>query len=220
MPRVVVVSPPFRSHAAPLSVLAGALRERGADVVFACTEAFEDLAVGAGLRFVRLAVTRKANTGVAETTAQDPTEAGRLTEFLDATRQGSIAALATQARHRRADMLAEPEAVLARLRALDEHTRPDWYVVDQLAYCATLALHCLRARYATYCPGHPTYVPGAPTSSSVSLTTGRRRCAPILRSCPGSKTPHGTTTAPSPPCSSRSGSALLPGPRVRASRSR
>ncbi|MER7758690.1 glycosyltransferase [Streptomyces sp. NPDC097619] len=162
MPRVVIISPPFRSHAAPLSVLAAALRERGANVFFACTEAFEDLAVETGTRFVPLAVTRNANTGIAETTAQERGEALRLAEFLDATRRGAVPALVLQARHRRADMLAEPEAVLARLRELDARVRPDWYLVDQLAYSATLGLHCLRARYATYCPGHPTYVPAAP----------------------------------------------------------
>ncbi|MEU5046203.1 glycosyltransferase [Streptomyces griseorubiginosus] len=162
MPRVVVVSPPFLSHAQPLAVLAGALRERGADVHFACAPAFEHLARRAGTGFVPLSVTRNANTGVAEATRQDAREAERLREFLDATREGAVAALLAQARHRRADMLADPEAVLEALRTTHRRLRPDWYVVDQLSYPVTLALHCLGVPYATFCPGHPSYVLSGP----------------------------------------------------------
>ncbi|MFI9830881.1 glycosyltransferase [Streptomyces sp. NPDC051913] len=162
MPRVVVVSPPFLSHAQPLSVLAGALRERGAEVHFACAPAFEHLARREGTGFVPLSVTRNANTGVAEATRQDAREAERLREFLDATREGAVAALLAQARHRRADMLADPEGVLDALRTTDRRLRPDWYVVDQLSYPVTLALHCLDLPYATFCPGHPSYVLSGP----------------------------------------------------------
>ncbi|MEW2558856.1 glycosyltransferase [Streptomyces griseorubiginosus] len=162
MPRVVVVSPPFLSHAQPLAVLAGALRERGADVHFACAPPFEHLARRAGTGFVALSVTRNANTGVAEATQQDAREAERLREFLDATREGAVAALLAQARHRRADMLADPEGVLEALRTTDRRLRPDWYVVDQLSYPVTLALHCLGVPYATFCPGHPSYVLSGP----------------------------------------------------------
>ncbi|MFJ9118821.1 glycosyltransferase [Streptomyces sp. NPDC102394] len=162
MPRVVVVSPPFMSHARPLSVLAGALRLRGADVYFACAPAFEHLAREAGVGFEPLSVTRNANTGVAEATEQDAQEAARLAEFLDATREGAVSALLAQARHRRADMLADPDGVLDALRSADRRLRPDWYVVDQLSYPVTLALHCLGLPYATFCPGHPSYVLNGP----------------------------------------------------------
>ncbi|MGX1372865.1 UDP:flavonoid glycosyltransferase YjiC (YdhE family) [Streptomyces canus] len=162
MPRVVVVSPPFLSHAQPLAVLAGALRERGAEVHFACGPAFEHLARRAGTPFVPLLVSRNANTGVAEATRQDAREAERLREFLDATREGAVPALLAQARHRRADMLADPEGVLEALRTTDRRLRPDWYVVDQLSYPVTLALHCLGLPYATFCPGHPSYVLSGP----------------------------------------------------------
>lgn len=160
-PRVVVVSPPFASHAQPLSVLAGALAREGADVVFASGPSFEDFADRAGVAFVPLTVTRNANTGVARSTRQAPEEAERLEEFLDSTRRGPVSALLTQARHRGRDMLSDPEGTLVALRALDARLRPDWYVVDQLSYPVTLALHCLGLRYATFCPGHPTYVPGS-----------------------------------------------------------
>ncbi|WP_406377511.1 glycosyltransferase [Streptomyces sp. NBC_00197] len=162
MPRIVVVSPPFMSHARPLSVLASALRASGADVRFACTPDFAHLAGEAGVGFEPLAVSRNANTGVAEATRQDAEETARLGEFLDATRDGAVAALLTQARHRRKDMLADPEGVFADLRSLDARLRPDWYLVDQLSYPVTLALHCLGAPYATFCPGHPGYVLSGP----------------------------------------------------------
>lgn len=162
MARIVVVSPPFQSHARPLSVLAGALRRAGDEVHFACAPAFEEPAREAGVRFVPLTVTRNANTGIAEATEQEAAEAARLTEFLDATRTGAVPALLAQARHRGADMLADPERILAELRDLHDRLRPDWYLVDQLSYPVTLALHCLGLPYATYCPGHPGYLPAGP----------------------------------------------------------
>ncbi|MGC4987038.1 glycosyltransferase [Streptomyces sp. DT193] len=162
MPRILVVSPPFLSHARPLAELGRALRENGAEVWFACTPPFEQLARNAAAHFVPLAVTRNANTGVAEATRQDAEEAARLVEFLEATRQGPLRTLVTQARHRRSDMLADPDGVLDELAALDARLRPDWYLVDQLSYPVTLALHCLGVPYATFCPGHPSYVLSGP----------------------------------------------------------
>ncbi|MFJ9344532.1 glycosyltransferase [Streptomyces sp. NPDC101733] len=162
MPRVTLIAPPFHSHAAPLSVLAGELRAAGAEVTFACAEAFAPLAEAAGVDFTPLTVTRNANTGIARRTVQGRDEAGRLEEFLHATRAGAVPALLVQARHRGADMLAEPERVLADLRALHARRPADWYVVDQLSYAVTLALHCLDLPYATFCPGHPSYLPAAP----------------------------------------------------------
>ncbi|MFD0275287.1 glycosyltransferase [Kitasatospora sp. NPDC127111] len=162
MPRVVVVSPPFRSHAAPLSVLGAALRDAGADVTLACAPAFADLARDHGLGFAELTVTRNANHGIAERTLRAGREAERLREFLDATRDGAVAALLTQARHRRDDLLADPDRILAEIRDLDRRARPDWYLVDQLSYPVTLAMHCLDLPYATFCPGHPSYLPAGP----------------------------------------------------------
>lgn len=162
MPRVTVIAPPFHSHAAPLSVLAGELRTAGAEVTFACAEAFAPLAEAAGVDFTPLTVTRNANTGIARSTVQGQAESRRLEEFLDATLAGAVPALLVQARHRRVDMLAEPARVLEDLRSLHARRPADWYVVDQLSYSVTLALHCLDLPYATFCPGHPSYLPAAP----------------------------------------------------------
>ncbi|MGW1771295.1 glycosyltransferase [Streptomyces sp. NPDC002104] len=164
MPRVTVIAPPFHSHAAPLSVLAGELRAAGAEVTFACAEGFAPLAAAAGVDFTPLRVGRNANTGIAQRTVQARAEARRLEEFLEATRDGAVPALLVQARHREADMLADPERLLADLAALHARQPADWYVVDQLSYAVTLALHCLDLPYATFCPGHPSYLPAAPGS--------------------------------------------------------
>ncbi|MDX2561125.1 glycosyltransferase [Streptomyces sp. TX20-6-3] len=162
MPHVAVISPPFQSHAQPLSVLAGALAEAGSHVTFACAPPFARLAEEAGASFAPLTVTRNANTGVARSTRQGVEEAERLEEFIGSTREGAIAALLTQSRHRGEDMLAAPDQVLAEVRALQERLAPDWFVVDQLSYSVTLALHCLGLPFATFCPGHPTYLPHGP----------------------------------------------------------
>ncbi|MGW6413562.1 glycosyltransferase [Streptomyces sp. NPDC055055] len=160
--RVAVVSPPFLSHAQPLSVLAGALARAGAEVHFVSAPAFAPLARVAGVGFVPLTVTRNANTGVARSTRQGAREAERLREFLASTRDGAVATLLLQSRHRGEDMLADPGGVLAGMRALHASLAPDWYVVDQLSYPVTLALHCLGLPFVTFCPGHPTYVPHSP----------------------------------------------------------
>ncbi|MGW3965154.1 nucleotide disphospho-sugar-binding domain-containing protein [Amycolatopsis sp. NPDC005003] len=161
-PRIVVVSPPFASHAQPLATVAAALAAAGADVTFACDPAFADLAAGHRLRFAPLGFGDNANTGIAERTRQQEAGARRLAEFLDATRAGAVPALLTQARHRRADMLPDPGGVHAAVRRLDDRLRPDWYLVDQLAYAVTLALYALDRRWAAFCPGHPGYVLDGP----------------------------------------------------------
>ncbi|WP_370961597.1 glycosyltransferase [Amycolatopsis sp. cg9] len=156
--RIVVVSPPFASHARPLATVGAALAAAGADVTFACAPAFAGLAAEHGLPFAALAFGDNANTGIAERTRQEADGVRRLAEFLDATRAGAVPALLAQAGHRRADLLPDPGGVLGSVRALDERLRPDWYLVDQLAYAVTLAVYALGRRWAAFCPGHPSYV--------------------------------------------------------------
>ncbi|MET8850777.1 glycosyltransferase [Amycolatopsis sp. NPDC004625] len=160
--RIVVVSPPFASHAQPLATVAAALAAEGADVTFACDPAFAGLAAQRRLRFEPLGFGDNANTGIAERTRQQAAGARRLTEFLESTRAGAVPALLTQARHRRADMLPDPGGVHAAVRRLDDRLRPDWYLVDQLAYAVTLAVYALNRRWAAFCPGHPGYVLDGP----------------------------------------------------------
>lgn len=157
MPGFVVVSPPFRSHAQPMSVFATALNTAGArEVTFACGAEFADLAPG--VPFAELRSTRDSNSGIAERTAQDARSTRDITDFLDATKGGAASALLTQTRRRRADPLAAPDQVLRTLRALQDRLRPDWYVVDQIDYATTLALHALDLPFVSYVTGHPTYL--------------------------------------------------------------
>lgn len=158
MPSVMVISPPFASHAAPMARLAAAMTAAGADVIFACDPAFAGLAAENGVSFAPLSWGDGANTGIAQRTTQSHDAHDRLREFVDSTRLGAVSALLTQAQHRQADMLPSPEETLEAVRMIDEEYRPDWYVVDQLAYAVTLALHCLALPWATFCPGHPSYV--------------------------------------------------------------
>lgn len=157
MSRFVVVSPPFRSHAQPMSVFATALAAAGAqEVTFACGPEFADLA--GGLPFAAVKTTRDSNSGIAERTEQDERSARELTDFLRATEGGAAAALLAQTRRRRAEPLAAPDQVLNGLVALRNEVRPDWYVVDQIDYATTLALHALGLPFVSYVTGHPSYL--------------------------------------------------------------
>ncbi|HEX7304315.1 glycosyltransferase [Lentzea sp.] len=102
--------------------------------------------------------TRDSNSGIAERTEQDDRSARNLTDFLDATREGAVPALLAQTRRRRAEPLAAPGQVLHDVRELHERLRPDWYVVDQIDYATTLALHALDLPFVSYVTGHPTYL--------------------------------------------------------------
>jgi MGT family glycosyltransferase len=157
--RIIILSPPFYSHFSPLLSLARAFQRSGADVLVACSEAFEGDIRAAGLRFAPLQINRNANTGVAQQTDQDRAEAERQAAFFRATREGPIATLKLQSEHRRLDMLTDPERLREEIAALAAQEQPDLFVVDQLSYAVSLALYCLRLPFITYCPGHPTYIP-------------------------------------------------------------
>ena len=157
--KIIILSPPFYSHFNPLLSLARAWQRSGAEVLVACGEAFEPQVRAAGLRFAPLDITRNANTGVAQQTDQARSEAERLEAFFRATREGPVPTLILQSQHRRLDMLPEPERVREDIARLVERERPGLLVVDQLSYGASLALHCLRLPFITFCPGHPTYIP-------------------------------------------------------------
>jgi UDP:flavonoid glycosyltransferase YjiC (YdhE family) len=160
LPKIAVISPAFSSHFNPLLFFAKALVREGCDVVFACAEAFRSKVEQAGLRFRKIQTSANANTGLADTTRQPEEEQRRLLEFLESTKRGAIETLALQARHRKADMLFNPDLVIKQVAGLDESESPDLYIVDQLSYSVTLALYCLGKRFVTFCPPHPRSIPG------------------------------------------------------------
>ncbi|MFI1890180.1 glycosyltransferase [Streptomyces jumonjinensis] len=158
MPHVALISPPFLSHARPMAVLGSALRKAGAAVSFVCAAPFSFLAERCGLDFYALSTTENQNTGVATATRQSRHDRERLVEFLESTRHGAVPALRTQTLHRQADMLGQPHRILSEVQRLHRSRKADWYVVDQLNYAVTLAMHCLGLTYASYIPGHPSYL--------------------------------------------------------------
>jgi UDP:flavonoid glycosyltransferase YjiC (YdhE family) len=157
--RIVFMSPPFYSHFQPMLVLARAFRRAGAEVTIACSKSFSDSIKESGFDFWEIEINRNANTGIAQNTAQDRSETDRLDGFIEATKSGAMAVLTYQAQHRKADMLSNPVELQQQIERLVEHFQPDLFVVDQLSYGVTLALHAMGLSYLTFCPGHPTYIP-------------------------------------------------------------
>lgn len=160
-PHVLVIAPPFFSHARPAATLAAAVAATGSQVTFACIPELDHLTTGTALKFFAFEGTANRNTGRASTTEQAAQDRDRLLAFLAATRQSATAALICQARNRRADMLPDPERVLAAVADMCGAVRPDWCIVDQLSYPVTLALHRLGVPFASFIAGHPTDLPRA-----------------------------------------------------------
>jgi UDP:flavonoid glycosyltransferase YjiC (YdhE family) len=157
--RIVFMSPPFYSHFQPMLVLARAFRRAGAEVTIACSKSFSYSIAAAGFDFWEIEINRNANTGIAVKTEQERSETDRLDGFIEATKSGAMAVLTYQAQHRKADMLSNPVELQQEIARLVDHIQPDLFVVDQLSYGVTLALHASDLSYCTFCPGHPTYIP-------------------------------------------------------------
>lgn len=181
MTHIVVISPPFYSHAKGLLALSVGLRESGARVTFACSREFKSSAAEKGLEFVELDISSNRNTGIATATVQPAEERTRLLEYLEATKAGAVAALLAQTRHREKDMLAAPEATIRQVASLVRRTNADWYLVDYLSFAVTVALHSLRQRFATFCGGHPVSIPrsashifGVPPAWPTAISPGRK----------------------------------------------
>ncbi|WP_191298499.1 nucleotide disphospho-sugar-binding domain-containing protein [Lentzea cavernae] len=102
--------------------------------------------------------THESNSGIAERTVQDAGSARGVTDFIEATKAGAAATLLAQTRRRRTEPLSSPDQVLRELGALHERVRPDWYVVDQIDYATTLAVHALGVPFISFVTGHPTYL--------------------------------------------------------------
>lgn len=158
-PTVVILAPPFLSHFNPLMGIAGALAAIGTEIIVGCTDTFRKDVEKAGFRFVEVEINRNSNRGVAVETRQAEDEERRLQEFLNATCQGPVETLITQARHRSSDMFANPEELIDRIRQLDGEINPSLWIIDQLSYGATLALYGLGLPFITFCAPHPASIP-------------------------------------------------------------
>jgi zeaxanthin glucosyltransferase len=158
--RALLVSPDYASHYLPLSAVGLALRRRGHEVSVATGPALAGRVRRDGLDHRTLVLGAGSNSGLDAAAAQPDAERRRLTAFLDATREGMVAALRHQAEERLRDLLWQPEAVTEGLAAVLDEVRPQLVVSDQLAFGATLALRALEQPYVSFHPGHPSAIPG------------------------------------------------------------
>ena len=161
MATILFLIPPFYSHFHPMLTLAEAFSQEGWQVVVGTGEAFASQVTEKGMIFEAVTISRNANTGIAAHTHQAQREKERLAAFFQATREGPEATLLVQSRHRREDMLADPENLIQQVKALHHRHSPELWVVDQLSYGATLAMKCLKLPFITFCPPHPFSIPPA-----------------------------------------------------------
>jgi len=153
--KIYILSPPFYSHFQPLKTLGKALKTLGAEVTIACSKGFQQEIEEAGLQFYPLNINKNQNTGIAKNTQQDREEKQRLEEFFQATYEGPVKTLITQADHRIRDMFSNPQELIYSIEQLNQQQQPDLVIVDQLSYGATLALVGLEIPFVTFCPPHP-----------------------------------------------------------------
>lgn len=153
------ISPPFYSHFNPILNLAKSFHKQGVKVYIGCSMEFEKQVLDNGLNFYKLNISKNSNVKKAESTKQPESERARLEEFFESTRIGPAQTLMTQSRHRKADMLYDPAALIESIKTIDNSLDIDIYVVDILSYSVTLALYVLDLDFITFCPPHPLTIP-------------------------------------------------------------
>lgn len=157
--KIFVVSPPFYSHFNPLLVLGKSFQEQGAEVTVGCSIEFKEQILKENLAFYEIDISSNKNTGTSEDTVQPDTERMRLEEFFESTKKGAVETLITQSRHRKADMLYNPQELIDKIKTIDDSIDVDLYVVDILSYSVTLSLYFLGLPFVTFCPPHPNTIP-------------------------------------------------------------
>jgi UDP:flavonoid glycosyltransferase YjiC (YdhE family) len=153
------ISPPFYSHFNPLLYFAKGFLKYGCKVTFACSIEFKELILISGMDFYELDISNNKNLGTAESTSQPIEEIKRLEAFFQSTKLGPAETLITQSKHRKADMLYNPEVLIDAITRIDYEMKIDVYVVDVLSYGLTIALHASSKPFITFCPPHPQTIP-------------------------------------------------------------
>ena len=156
---LLVVSPDYASHAVPLISVAGAWHDAGEQVVVATGSAVAPLVARAGMQFIRLAMGRGSNPGVARPEHQPAGEDDNLRAFFEATRMGMVPTLRYQAEARARDLLWEPVETARRTIEIVRQVRPDAILVDHLAFGAIVGLRAAGAPYDDVILGHPRQLP-------------------------------------------------------------
>lgn len=149
---VLVLSPDFASHYAPLAVLAGAARRGGQRVVVATGEALRGSVEADGFEWRLLRLGASSNHGIV---GRDPA----IERFITATADGPVATLRLQALEREQDLLWEPEQVAGDVARLCDQIEPEWLMVDHVSFGSTLAAHATGRPFITVVPGHPSQLP-------------------------------------------------------------
>lgn len=153
------ISPPFYSHFNPMLYFAIGFLKYGCKVTFACSIEFKDLILNSGMDFYELDISNNKNLGTAERTSQPVEEQNRLEAFFHSTKFGPAETLITQSKHRKADMLYNPELLIESILRIDHEMKIDVYVADILSYGVTIALHASNKPFITFCPPHPQTIP-------------------------------------------------------------
>lgn len=190
--RLLVLSPDFASHWAPLSVVADLARRAGHEVVVATGATIRPAVERAGVAWRPLRLGAGGNDGVAR--GRSAAEAAALDRFVAATRAGAVSTLALQADERLTDLLFEPERVIADVARIVAEVDPDRLVVDHVSFNSTLAALATGRPVTTVVPGHPSQLPvgderyGLPPAWPTALRPGsaglddlRARCDEVTR---------------------------------------
>lgn len=149
---LLVISPEYASHYAPLAVLAGHTRARGERVVVATGPSLRARVDADGFEWRPLRLGAGSNDGVV---ADGPA----IQSFIAATRAGPVATIRCQALDRERDLLWNPERVAGEIGALCTELDPDDVLVDHVSFGSTLAMHATGRPYTTLVPGHPSQLP-------------------------------------------------------------
>jgi zeaxanthin glucosyltransferase len=149
---LLVISPDFASHYAPLAVLARAARGAGHRVVVATGPNMRRHVEADGLEWRELALGAGSNSGIASC---DPS----IRRFIDATRDGAIATIRHQALEREHDLLWQPEQVAQQIARLCDQLDPDRVLVDHVSFGSTLGMYAGGRPFITLVPGHPSQLP-------------------------------------------------------------
>jgi UDP:flavonoid glycosyltransferase YjiC (YdhE family) len=156
---ICFLSPPFYSHFMPFLNLAKNFHKYGAKVKLGCSIEFKEKVEEAGLEYYEINLSKNKNTKSAEDTVQPISEKKRLEEFFEATKKGPVQTLITQSKHRKDDMLYNPNQIAKDIKELDDDNDIDLWIHDILSYNVTLALYSLRLPFITFCPTHPRTIP-------------------------------------------------------------
>lgn len=149
---LLVISPEYTSHYAPMAVLARAAARDGRRVVVATGPTLRSLVEVDGLEWRELRLGASSNSGIA---VNDPA----LERFVAATGTGAIETIRYQALQREHDLLWNPEQVATSICGLTSDIKPDVTLVDHVSFASTLGMYASGRPFVTLVPGHPSQLP-------------------------------------------------------------